>query len=54
MGTESSTIDTLEIPIKEITASSPADQTKYCPPFRKFSNQVLKIERDKLQAIVYI
>lgn len=54
MGGESSKIDTLKVPLEEIKASSPVEQGRFCPPFRKFRNQKVSINERRLDAVVEI
>lgn len=54
MGGDASKIDTSSIPLREIRASSPIEQGSFCPPFRKFKNQVIDIRDHKLTAIVEV
>lgn len=52
MGGQSSKIDTSKVKIEQIKATTPIQQGRFCPPFRKFNNQNIKIDGKKMQALL--
>lgn len=50
MGSSSSKIETTKIPLEQIKATNPVEQTRFCPPFRKFKSPVITVTDKRLRA----